>query len=48
MSLEINVRKYGRGYWLYLPKTLYDLMGGPESFEVTVADNQLVLTPKKR
>jgi len=45
MTLRVDVKRYGRGYWLYIPKKIYELLDEPEFFEIVVKENKLILIP---
>lgn len=47
MGLDVEVRKYGRGHWIYIPKNIMELLDMPNKFDANVESSKLILTPKK-
>lgn len=48
MGLSIEVRRYGRGHWIYIPKSIMDLLDMPNEFDANVEGSKLILTPKTK
>jgi len=47
--MELRLRKFGRGYWLYVPASLIKILGEPESFivEKIESNGELLLKVKR-
>lgn len=46
-SNSISIRKFGKGHWIPLPKTVVEMLNEPEEFYLRVSNDSIILVPKK-